>query len=128
MQNRYYPLNHVPFSPQGTLFPPGTPSIILDMCGDSILKELQRTRRVFPYTPWELEHYICWKPGTVPTPNDTHPLSMYVVEKTTLHPGQKLPLPARESCPGGGVADVNDRGATRDFPPGVPEVSGFGYN
>lgn len=96
------------------------------MCGDSILKELQRARRLFPYTPWELDHYMLWKPGTIPTPNDTHPLFTYVVERSTIHPGQLLPLPVRESCPGGGGANVNNTGELgdcQDFPQGVPDVS-----
>lgn len=91
------------------------------MCGDNILKEMIRARELFPFTPGEMDHYLAWKPGTHPTPNDQHEWNTYSMERDTSHPLQPLPFPVKESCPGGETAD-QAAGASKEFPPGVPEV------
>ena len=96
------------------------------MCGDSILKEMDRQRKRFPVSPSQLDSYMVWKPGTTPYPNESLPLSTYSMDRNTYHQGQVLPYPARESCPGGppAAAAASPAMPTQDrFPPGVPEVS-----
>lgn len=95
------------------------------MCGDSILKEMKRTRKVVSFMPEELDRYMHWKPGATPTPNLCHPLQTYAAERGTVHRGQMIALPVRESCPGGPSAD--EGGDTERVPQGVPEV-GCGWS
>lgn len=109
---------------QGTLFPSGTPNVILNMCGDSILKEMQRKRKQLPYTAQELDRHVCWKEGVVPTPNLNLDLQSYSIENHNFHAEQIWPLPVRESCPGAASAEERreQEKGTSDFPQGIPEV------
>ncbi len=78
-----------------------------------------------PYGPQELDSYLCWKEGVLPTPNTSYDLAAYSLDQSTLHQGQMLPIPARESCPGGPGAGAEKEGNGRGsigFPHGVPEV------